>query len=114
MQFPASHGGFAMNAEHPAERTAFRALIAILLALICAYLYFVVASVLNVVARKEAMSRGKQLSSAIGAYERDYFAISEKVKPDAGASLGLYPVSNISYVYRPGTVSQAESTHNEI
>ena len=114
LKFPASRGTFALNSEHPLERAAFRALAAVLFILICGYLYFVVASVLNVIARKEAISRSTQLSSAIGAYERDYFAISEKVKPDAGAPLGLYPVSNTAYVHRPGVVGQALASHNEI
>lgn len=114
LQFPASRRTFALHVEHPLERVAFRVLFAILFILICAYLYFVVASVLNVVARKEAISRSTQLGSAIGAYERDYFAISEKVKPDAGAPLGLYPVSNIAYIHRPGVVGKAETSNNEI
>lgn len=87
---------------------------AILFLLVFSYLYFVVASVLNVIARKEAVSRAAQLGSSIGAYERDYFAISEKVKPDAGAQLGLYPVSNVAYVHRPGAVVQVLASHNEI
>ncbi|MDO8562196.1 MAG: hypothetical protein Q7S05_05295 [bacterium] len=114
LQFPASRASFTFHAEHQLERTAFRALSAVLLILVLAYLYFVVVSVLNVIARKEAMSRSTQLSSTIGAYERDYFAISDKVKPDAGVPLGLYPASNVAYVYRPGVVGQALTTHNEI
>ncbi|MDO8561520.1 MAG: hypothetical protein Q7S05_01705 [bacterium] len=114
LQFPASRGGFALNAEHPFERTAFRVLFVFLSILICAYLYFVVASVLNVIARKEALAKSTQLGSSIGAYERDYFALSQNVKPDAGESLGLYPVANIAYIHRPGAVSQAETPHNEI
>lgn len=114
LQFPASRGGFALNVEHPFERAAFRVLFAVLFVLISAYLYFVVASVLNVMARKEALTQSTQLGSAIGAYERDYFALSQEVRPDAGGPLGLYPVSNIAYVHRPGAVSQALTPHNEI
>ena len=105
---------FAFHAEHPLEHTAFRSLIAVLFILISAYLYFVTASVLNVIARKEALSQSTRLGTAIGAYERDYFAISQTVKPDAGLPLGLFPVANTAYVYRPGTVRQAETPHNEI
>ncbi|MDO8481548.1 MAG: hypothetical protein Q7S75_00515 [bacterium] len=114
LQFPASNGTFALRAEHPLERAAFRVLFAILAVLIFAYLYFVAASILNVIARKEALSQSAQLGSAIGAYERDYFAISEKVNRDAGAPLGLYPVSNIAYIHRPGVVGQALASKNEI
>jgi len=114
LQFPASRGTFALYSEHPAERVVFRALVAVLFILVCAYLYFVTASVLNVIARKEAMTQGTQLGTAIGAFEKDYFAISQTVKPDAGVALGLSPVSNTAYVYRPGAVGQAETPHNEI
>lgn len=114
LQFPASRGTFAFHVEHPLERTAFRALLAIILLLVCAYLYFVVASVLNVIARKDAISRSTQLGSAIGAYERDYFTVSERVKPEAGTPLGLYPVSNVAYIHRPGVVGQALASNNEI
>ena len=116
LQFPASRGTFALNSEHPLERGAFRILIALLFILICTYLYFVTASVLNVIARKEALTQGTKLGTAIGAYEREYFAISQTVKPEAGEALGLFSVSNsdTAYVRRPGAVGQAETTNNEI
>ena len=116
LQFPASGGTFALHTEHPLEHAAFRALIAVLFILISAYLYFVTASVLNVIARKEALAQEARLGTAIGAFEKDYFAISQTVTPEAGTPLGLFPISNAAtaYVYRPGTVGQAETPHNEI
>ena len=103
-----------LASEHPAERSAFRALIAVLFILVALYLYFVSSSILNVIARKQALSEGAQLGTAIGSYEKDYFAISETVRPEAGESLGLSPVKNTAYVYRPGAVGQALTSNNEI
>lgn len=114
LQFPASRGTFALNSEHPLEHTAFRVLFGILFILICSYLYFVSSSVLNVIARKEALSKSTHLGTTIGAYEKDYFAISQTVKPEAGEPLGLFPVSNTAFVYRPGAIGQAETPNNEI
>lgn len=116
LQFPAGGGTFALNSEHPLEHTAFRVLIAVLFILISAYLYFVTASVLNVIARKEALMQSTHLGTTIGAYEKEYFAISQTVKPEAGLVLGLSPISSTAtdYVRRPGTVGQAETQNNEI
>lgn len=114
LQFPASGGTFALNAEYPLERALFHAFFVVLFVLISAYLYFVASSVLNVIARKEALAQSTRLGTAIGAYEKDYFAISQTVKPEAGLALGLSPVSNTAYVYRPGAIGQAEAPHNEI
>lgn len=112
--FAPARSGFRLNAEHPLENKAFRALLATLLILVFAYIYFVGASVLNVIARKEALARATQLTTAIGGFEKEYFAVSQGITPDAGADLGLAPVSNTAYVYRPGAVGQAKESHNEI
>lgn len=102
------------NSEHPVENSAFRALAGVLLILASAYIYFVGATVLNVIARKEALARSAQLTTIIGAFEKEYFAVAETITPDAGTGLGLAPVSNEAYVYRLGAVGQAETLHNEI
>ena len=104
-----SRHGITLTAEHPAERTILRVLLAALLALACTYLYFVGASVLNVIARKEALAQTTSLATAVAAMERDYFAASQAVTPQAGGPLGLAPVANTSYVYRPGVVGDARS-----
>ncbi len=100
--------------EHPLENAALRVLSALLLTLICSYLYFVGASVLNIIARKEALTEAAKLGTTISNSERDYFTIAESVTPESGASLGLAPVSAPAYVYRPSTVGQADTPHNEI
>ena|SRR3989344_6983592 len=112
--FRQSRSGFSLTMEHSAERVLFRVLIAALIALTFGYIYFVSASVLNVVARKEALSQTASLVSAVSLLERDYYAATAAIKPSAGESLGLAPVSNTRYVHRPGAVGRAVVPSNEI
>lgn len=114
LEFPAPRGGFSATAEHPLEDTFFKGLLVIFISLVLAYIYFVGASVLNIIARKEALAQTTQLSTVIGGFEKDYFSISHGITPDLGPALGLAPVLNTAYVYRPGAVGQAETSHNEI
>ncbi len=93
--------------EHPAESVVLRWLVALVVVFLCAYLYFVSLSVLNVIARKEALSQITKLQTSTSVMERDYFALSQTVKPSEGASLGLSPITTISYVYRPGNTAVA-------
>lgn len=86
-----------------------RALCAILGVLVLAYLYFVCASVLNIMARKEAASRVSSIQTAISQLERDYFALNDSLTPESGAVLGLAPVEGTAYVYRPGNAAAAET-----
>ncbi|MDP3965646.1 MAG: hypothetical protein Q8Q13_02500 [bacterium] len=114
LQFSASRGSFALNAEHPLEAIAFRAFFILLLGLIFVYIYLVGFSALNIIARKEALAQAAQAGALIVNSERAYFAASQKVVPEAGLPLGLAPVAKTAYVYRPGTVGQASVSHNEI
>ena len=106
--------GFSLTIEHPAERIAFRTLVVTLVALACAYGYFVSASVLNVIARKEALAETVSLGSRVSLLERDYYAAAAAIIPSAGDRLGLAPVSNTRYVHRLGVVGTAEVQSNEI
>ena len=114
LQFPAPRAAFTLNSEHPFENAAFNTFIAVLMLLIFTYVYLVGSSALNIIARKEALAQAEQAGSEMGRFEREYFAASEKVTPEAGLSLGLAPVAKTAYVYRPGTVGQARAPHNEI
>jgi hypothetical protein len=97
----------SLSVEHPLEQTALRWLVALIVVFLCTYLYFVSMSVLNVIARKEALSQISRIESSISTKEHDYFALSEEVVPSTGDSLGLSPLSNITYVYRPGNTALA-------
>lgn len=114
LRFSTKKAEFSLTAEHPAERVMFRVLIALLLGLIAGYIYFVSASVLNVVARKEAMTHMASLGSSVSLLERDYYAATAAITPGVGARLGLSPVAHTRYVHRPGTVGAAETSSNEI
>ena len=111
----------SLTHEHPAERTLFRVLIASLLLIACTYIYFVGASVLNVIARKEALLQTARLTGAVSALEREYFLIAKGVTPEAGGRPGPAPVAKTAYVRRLGVVGDARvseggatATRNEI
>ena len=107
--FSASAGA-SLTVEHPVERHVVRILSVVLVALICGYLYFVSASVLNVMSRRDALAHIAQIQGSIGGLEQQYFTLSHGVSPTAGAGLGLAPVSATHYVYRPGNVGAAAAT----
>ena len=100
--------------EHPLEAVVLRVLIVTLGLCLSAYLYLVAASVLNVIAQKEAVSDAVQLESSIGKLEQQYFTLSQDITPEAGTSIGLAPITQTSYVYRPGNVGLGYTTSNEI
>lgn len=99
----------SLTIEHPLEYAYFRIVIAVLLLLACTYVYFVGASILNVIARKEALMETARLTGAVSALEREYFLVAKGVTPEAGERLGLAPVSKTVYVRRPGVVGDARS-----
>lgn len=98
---------FSLVAEHPYERTAVRWLFVLLAVLLCGYVYFVTASILNVIARKEAVADIARTQNAISSLEQRYFTLSQAVTPERGVGLGLSQVSSVSYVYRPGNTAMA-------
>jgi len=93
-----------LTMEHPYERVALKWLSVALVSLICAYLYFVSASVLNVIARKDALRQTSDITSAIAALEQRYFTMSQEITRSSATGLGLGQVSATSYVYRPGNI----------
>ena len=114
LRFSQKHAGFSLTVEHPAEWLIFRALFALLIVLGFGYVYFVSASVLNVIVRKEALKETASLRSTVALLERDYYAATAVLTPEAGRPLGLSPVSDTRYVHRPGTVSAMQGQLNEI
>ena len=107
MDFSAVKNSFSLTAEHPAERIVFRALGAVLFVLLCGYFYFVSASVLNIIARKEADAKSASLQTSVAQMEQRYFALRDSVTPQEAASLGLSRVSDTQYVYVPGNAASA-------
>lgn len=106
----------SLSVEHPFEQHLFRVFGGTLALLACLYLYFVSASVLNVIARKEASAQSARLATEVSGLERQYYVASGEVKPEDGASMGLAPVSETAYVYRAGASASARvaASNNEI
>lgn len=106
----------ALAIEYQWERTLLRTLLVMLAFLTFCYLYFVVASVLNVIARKEADMSSTRLEGSIGSLEQHYFLLSRNLTPETGSTLGLSGISRQSYVYRHTMIGQAAvaPTHGEI
>ena len=100
--------------EHPLEKRAVSILAAIFIVLVCAYVYFVASSIVNVMVRADALAEIRDTESSIGALEQQYLAISEDVTPQKAQALGLAPVQNTAYVYRPGNSAEANSDRHEI
>jgi len=104
----------ALSVEHSAETMVLRSLFALVALLLLAYLYFVSASILNVMARKEALARADTLQSQTALLEQRYFSLSQELTPIAAQELGLAPISGTDYVYRPGTVGVASISNTAI
>src|SRR5580698_2693645 len=100
----ASKPRVSLAVEYPAERMILRGLVAALIVLAMGYLYFVSASVINIMAQKEAMTQSAQIEGSIGALEGQYFSLSQSITPQAAVAMGLTPISvqDTDYVDRPG------------
>ena len=99
----------ALAVEYPVERIIMRALIAFLILLAFCYLYFVSASVINVMARKEALAEAAKIEGTIGGLEGKYFTLSQAITSQSADALGLSPIQTTGYVTRPGNVGIADT-----
>ncbi len=104
----------SLTAEHPYENAVISALMLVLFVLACGYLYFVGASIFNVIARKEASAETTRLQSSIALMEQEYFALAEHVDESIAADLGLVAIDTTQYVYKPGTAVAATIPGNGI
>jgi hypothetical protein len=96
-----------LSIEYVYERAAAQVLLALICLAIIAYLYFVGASVLNIIARKEAAQKTTALQGSVAQLEKQYFTLSSAVTPDTASALGLAPITNAQFVYRPGATAIA-------
>ncbi|MDR3571498.1 MAG: hypothetical protein P4L81_04865 [Candidatus Pacebacteria bacterium] len=92
--------------EYPAERLAFTVFASVLLILFFAYFYFVIGSVFNVISEKQADAQAAKLQGSIASLEQKYFALSQNLTPQTASDMGLTPVQNTQYVYRPGNAAE--------
>lgn len=99
----------SLATEHTLEPLIRQALFAFLIAFFFLYLYLVSASVLNIMARKEASSATLALQSKVAELQGEYFALSESVDPALASAIGLAPIAETHYVYRPGNAAAASA-----
>ncbi len=104
----------ALTIEMPFEYVLLRYLFFACGILIFLYLYLVSASVMNVIAQREADARSATLQSDIGVLESKFFALTKDVSLAHASELGLQPLNESSFVYRLDTVGVAETGHNAI
>lgn len=103
-----------LAAEYPIENIALRAFIIASIVLVAIYIYFVGTSILDIIARKEALAESAKIATVIADFERDYFSLSKNVTARSAGTAGLVPVNDIAYVYRPGAVGQADARNKGI
>jgi hypothetical protein len=103
-----------LSMEHPYEYAVLRYLFIAACVIVLAYLYFVSASVLNVIAEREADQSSAALETRIGTLEGEYFALNESITPTHATELGLQPIKESSFVYRLDTVGVVSVAHNAI
>ncbi len=113
-EFNAGSSRVSLSLEHPRERFLLHLLSISLGALVCLYLYFIPASVLNVMARREALAHVSDIQGKIGEAQQQYFALSQGMTPQEGVDLGLVPTTDTQYVYRPGSVGAVTIARNAI
>lgn len=112
LKFRAASG--ALHTAFPREEGFVRVLGVMLALLAVSYLTIVSMSIVNVIARKEATDRMVALRAAVGELEREYFALSGDLTAASAETVGLAPVSDTNYIYRPGAVGSANGVRSEL
>lgn len=106
--------------EHKVSAIAFAGeshmlqVLSIFLALsICAYLYFVGVSIMNVISNREASVESERLRSVVGSLEENYFTLAKSISPEAAGLHGLTTSAGASYVRRTGAVAVGTAANAE-
>ena len=94
----------ALSVAHPAEAWIMKACIALIALMLCGYVYVVSATALNVMAGREADAHAATLEGRLGALQQRYYSLARAISAESAMSLGLAPVAETDYVYRPSTV----------
>lgn len=68
------------------------------------YVYCVAASILNVIARKEADARATSFAAAISAHEATYFSLTQAITEESLEAHGLFAISDKHFVTRTPTL----------
>lgn len=101
---------YALTHEHAWEARARHLLVACTLIMAVGYVYCVAASILNVIARKEADTRAIALTASIAELEERYVALSATIHEEAVLAHGLSSLNAKHFVTRTPTLGL--STHD--
>jgi len=88
------------------SRLAITGLIVLLFALVSIYSYFINASVLNVVERKNIENTISTLGSNVSGLETEYFVKVDSVNIDLAISMGFKEMENASFAVRKTMAKQ--------
>ena len=87
-------------AAYRGEPYVLRFLCTALVFCVCAYLYFIGLSIMNLVANREAVAKSDALKSDVATLEEEYFKLSKAVTHGDAAALGLTQPVKTTYVRR--------------
>ena len=94
--------------EHPFE-AHFRTFLSIALVVgIVFYVYLVGASVVNLMARKEAFASAVSTNAKVSDLEQQYLTFSHGLTPEQGTALGLHAVNPSAYIRTHGATAFAQ------
>ena len=96
------------------ERRIFFAALSLLLILFGAYVYFVSASIVHVIARKEIDREIAQVNSRIGDLESAYIVAQQAITEDTISEYGFASVSASKVYIERAPTNLVLLTHNEI
>lgn len=86
--------------EYAFEPVMRRLLVIIAIFSALTYVYFVSASVVHIVARKDAETTLSRTATEVAELESQYFALSKDITRERAATLGLVPVEDTQFVNR--------------
>lgn len=93
--------------EHFLEPILRRVLVVVAALAIAAYIYCVSASVVHIIARKDAEVALARTSSSVALLESKYFDLSSKVTREHATDLGLVPIDDARFIARTVRTAQA-------
>ena len=91
------------------EEMIIRALFSLVALLLVSYVTIVGMTIVNVIARKEALDKSTETRSMIAQLEHEYFSRTESLSIAQGVERGLTPVSDKRYVQRLTAVGYADT-----
>jgi hypothetical protein len=95
------------------ERNFFFVALSFFLTLFGLYIYFISASVIHVIARKEIDQKIARVNSHIGEFESTYIAAKQAITPDTIAQYGFVAASPSKIYVQKAPTNLVLLTHNE-